>query len=266
MKINKEEAFKLYKYYKNKAMPSRGTEKGYVEREIFERYLNDIEILKAVRDFCPLEFIEYYYNKYFRWLYSARCIIFNNQENFTKGFRMLDIPKDMFSEEEADILINALRKSAIDFGLIVRQMKTYDLPPENTKEDPEILGNPRYETYRIFIEWGKEYITDEKYMQSKKDLNKFDEKFYKKEDPYSLEKKKIKIEIKEKIISMIREQIERGEIVFTNNRKSLGDSNYKVFEFIDACLGKNELYDSLIASYPRMKIFAAEIYYRFRIT
>ena len=200
-------------YYIAKIINGASFETDFIEEEVESRYINDNSILKAIRDFCPLEYLDYYRNKYFNWLYGATALnIFCDRENFTKDFCIIDIPKDTFSNEETDILTNILRRCGTDFGLVVRKL----------------------DTHTLCTEWKKEYILAPEYDGAEKDWKEFGNKFYKEDDADRYNRDmEIEGEIENNLIQLIREKISNGETVFTGNNIGEKKKNIKITNFYE---------------------------------
>ena len=231
MKVNRKNFTKTYDYYWAKVMVEVSFETQYIEMEMKDRYFTDFRIPESVRDFCPLEYLDYDNNKYFKFLYSAILFnIFNNRNSFTEDFCIIEVPKDTFSAEESNMLTNVLRRCGIGFGLAVRKLDTHTLTSE----------------------WKREYITDVEYYPGYEGRKAFGNKFGK--DNNSKEGKDIKKEIEDKLIPLIRGQILSGAIVITGN--NIGEKNYEIPELIARLLHKFE--DS-----PKINLLVAEIYYRY---
>ena len=230
MKIRKKDYKDLMKYYLVKRIMGGSVEARYIEEEIKDRYLRDVQILKAIRDFCPLEYLSGSYDKYSRWLYGTGIInIFQDIENFTKELYVLDIPREMFSDEEADILTNVLRRAGFDFGLTVR----------------------RTDVHTLVAGWKKEYILNEDYEASYRERSAFARKFD--VERRNLEERKcVENEIEERLVPSLREKL-IAELPVSVIRVS-GKKDYKIPELVEILLRKDS---------PIINIFVAEMYYRF---
>lgn len=220
-------------YYCSKVIDGKSSETTYIESAVKRNYITDNTILKAVRDFCPLEFLDFYDNKYFRFLYSTFFLnIFYHSDSFTNDFCLLSIPQDIFSPEEANILTSVLRRSSSNFGLVIRRLDTYTLTSQ----------------------WKKQYITDESYEFTQKEWKTFDSRFSSKNKTDFEQVRMIKNEIEDKIICLIRSQILTGKARFGST--NIGEKNYEISELIESLL-------SNFSASPKMYIFIAEIYYRY---
>ena len=179
---------------------------------------------------CPLEFIiidSRTNNKYQNWFYSVINIICKNRNTFTKDFCVINIPKDSFSIEEATSLINILRKTGIDIGLIIR----------------------RIDDYTITSEWKKEYIlnsykyTDEEYIYTVENILKIDFFSYLDDESYN------KQEIIDEFISFTREIVLTEKITVIINGEI-----YNILKLIEGA-------DKII--FFDLELFIAEVYYRY---
>lgn len=236
MKIRKESYSNLWDYYLDKKTSGGSNEAILVESEMEERYVSDIRILQAIRDFCPLEYLNLdsygsTNNKYEKWLHTAIFLnIFHDRETFTKDFCIIDIPRDTFCNRESDILINVLRRCGADLGLVVRRLDTHTLTSE----------------------WKKEYILDEEYRSTNEQLRQFDNKFQRK-DNRSEESDRVEREIEENLIQLIREKLLNEETVFVGN--NAGERKYDISGLVEALL-------NIFRYSLKMNIFVSEIYYR----
>lgn len=220
-------------YYCSKVIDGKSSETTYIETAIRSNYITDITILHAIRDLCPLEFLDFYNNKYFKFLYSTFSLnIFYHSDSFNGEFCIIHIPKDIFLPEEADMLTSILRKSSNDFGLVIRRLDTYTLASE----------------------WKKQYITDECYEFTQETYKAFSNKFPIERKSNYTQVKQIKNEIEDRLICLIRAQILNNQVRFGST--NIGERSYEISELIDLLLSE------FIFS-PKMYIFVAEIYYRY---
>lgn len=223
-------------YYCSKAINGISGEAGYIKSAIEHSYVTDISVLKAIRDFCPLEYLDLPDNKYFRFMYSTVFLnIFNQSSAFTNDFCIINIPQDIFCPEEANTLTNLLRRSGINFGLVVK----------------------RLDTYTLCSEWKRQYITDETYEFTNESYKSFDDKYGKFSSNCQSDfkaKQQIRDEIEDKIIALIRNQIKTNNSVFGTINDA--EKNYSISQLISRLL-------FYFGDSPKMHIFIAEIYYTY---
>lgn len=220
-------------YYCSKAINGMSGETSYIKSAMQHSYVTDISVLKAIRDFCPLEYLDLPNNKYFRFMYSTVFLnIFNKSSAFTNDFCIINIPQDIFCPEEANILTNLLRRSGINFGLVIK----------------------RVDTYTLCSEWKRQYITDESYEFTQESYKSFDNKFGNGTESDFKAQQQIRNEIEDKIIALIRNQIKTNNSVFGTTNDV--EKNYSISQLISRLL-------FYFGDSPKMHIFIAEIYYTY---
>lgn len=196
----------------NRSALSLNEEGRYIKGKMTDIYIHDNDILRAVRDYCPLEYLDFGDNKYFSWLSNYVVEgIFANSSSFTKEVLSVDIPEEFFCDGEVEVITNLIKRMGIDFGLVV------------TRAGPRSL----------YFRWKREYNLNDCILTNS-DKNRLNSKFKKIKDSEN-ERRKLENEIEDGIIKTVREKIINGEKVVCKGLNT--NKEYSISEVIDI-LGK----------------------------